>query len=174
MTEVVHCFIVGHWAVSRELTVTERYMVRSTTNIIEIDNHDERKRPGMSKELYTFFVKTFPLEGDPILDLGSGSGKYICYVVPCPSFWWSFFDPWFVKIDRCVHMNECLLNVYRLVEDNPYKNNLFHFFWLRNGMLAAIEMHRTSIYIDHTTKEKERWSLIENMRENTQHVENSQ
>ena len=71
-------------------------------------------------------------------------------------------------------MNECLLNVYRLVEDNPYKNNLFHFFWLRNGMLAAIEMHRTSIYIDHTTKEKERWSLIENMRENTQHVENSQ
>ena len=38
-------------------------------------------------------------------------------------------------------------------------------------MLAAIEMHRTSVYIDHTTKEGERWSLIENMRENTQHVE---
>ena len=26
-------------------------------------------------------------------------------------------------------------------------------------MLAAIEMHRTSIYIDHTTKEEEKWSL---------------
>ena len=36
----------------------------------------------MPKELYTFLVKTFSLEGDPILDLGSGSGKYICYVVP--------------------------------------------------------------------------------------------
>ena len=82
MTEVGHYFIVGHRAVSRELTVTERHMARSTTNIIEIDNHDERKRPGMPKELYTFLVKTFSLEGDPILDLGSGSGKYICYVVP--------------------------------------------------------------------------------------------
>ena len=82
MTEVVHCFIVGHWAVSSEQTVTERHMARSTTNIIEIDNHDERKRPGMPKEFYTFFVKTFSLEGDLILDLGSGSGKYICYVLP--------------------------------------------------------------------------------------------
>ena len=71
-------------------------------------------------------------------------------------------------------MNEHLLNVYRPVENNPYKKNVFHFFWLGNKMLAAIEMHRTSIYIDHTTKEEERWSLIENMRENTQHVENSQ
>ena len=35
----------------------------------------------MPKELYTFLVKTFSLEGDLILDLGSGSGKYICYVV---------------------------------------------------------------------------------------------
>ena len=58
-------------------------MARSTTNFIEIQNHDhhERKRPGMPKELYTFLVKTFSLEGDLILDLGSGSGKYICYVV---------------------------------------------------------------------------------------------
>ena len=52
MTEVVHSFIVGHWAVSRELTVTDRHLARSTTNIIEIENHDERKRPGMPKELY--------------------------------------------------------------------------------------------------------------------------
>ena len=71
-------------------------------------------------------------------------------------------------------MNECLLNVYRLVEHNPYKKILFHFFWLGNGMLTAIEMHRTSIYIDYPTKEKERWSLIENTRVNTQQVENSQ
>ena len=71
-------------------------------------------------------------------------------------------------------MNECLLNVYRLVEDNSYKKNLFHLLWLRIEMLAAIEMHRTSIYIDHARKEKERWSLIENMKGNTQHVENSQ
>ena len=35
-----------------------------------------------AKELYTFLVKTFSLEGDLILDLGSGSGKCICYVVP--------------------------------------------------------------------------------------------
>ena len=62
MTEVVHCFIVGHRAVSRELTVTERHMARSTTNIIEIDDHDERKRPGMPKELYKFLVKIFSLE----------------------------------------------------------------------------------------------------------------
>jgi len=82
MTEVVHSFIVGHWAVSRELTVTERHVARSTTNITEIDNHDERKRPGMPKELYTFLIKTFSLEGDLILDLGSGNGKYICNVVP--------------------------------------------------------------------------------------------
>ena len=40
-------------------------------------------------------------------------------------------------------------------------------------MLAAIEMRRTSTYINQATKEEERWSLIENMRENTQHVENS-
>ena len=51
MTEVVQSFIVGHWAVSRELTVTERHVARSTTNIIEIENHDERKRPGMPREL---------------------------------------------------------------------------------------------------------------------------
>ena len=82
MTEVVHSFIVGHWAVSRELTVTERHVAMSTTNIIEIDNHDERKRPGMPKELYKFLVKIFSLEWDLILDLGSGSGKYICYFVP--------------------------------------------------------------------------------------------
>ena len=62
MTEVVHSFIVGHWAVSRELTVTERHVAMSTTNIIEIDNHDERKRPGMPKELHKFLVKTFSLE----------------------------------------------------------------------------------------------------------------
>ena len=42
-------------------------------------------------------------------------------------------------------MNERLLNVYRPVENNPYKKNVFHFFWLGNKMLAAIEMHRTSI-----------------------------
>ena len=71
-------------------------------------------------------------------------------------------------------MTEYLFNVYRLVENNQYKKNLFHFFWLGNGMLTAIEMHRTSIYIDYPTKEKERWSLIENTRENTQRVENSQ
>ncbi|CAH3186771.1 unnamed protein product [Porites lobata] len=102
MTEVVQSFIVGHWAVSRELTVTERHVARSTTNIIEIENHDERKRPGMPRELYTFLVKTFSLEGDLIFYIGIGNG---------------------------------------------------------NGMLAAIEMHRTSIYIDQTTKEEERWSL---------------
>ena len=49
MTEVVQSFIVGHWAVSRELTVPERHV--ATTNIIEIENHDERKRPGMPREL---------------------------------------------------------------------------------------------------------------------------
>ena len=69
-------------AVSRELTVTERHVARSTTHIIEIENHDHRKRPGMLKELYTFLVKTFSLEGNLIFDLGIGNGKYICYVVP--------------------------------------------------------------------------------------------
>ena len=73
---------MGHWAVSRELSVTERHVARSTTNIIEIDNQDERKRPGMPKELYTSLFKTFSLDEDLILDLGSGNGKYICYVVP--------------------------------------------------------------------------------------------
>ena len=62
MTEVVYSFIVGHWAVSRELTVTERHVAMSPTNIIDIDNHDERKRPGMPKELHKFLVKTFSLE----------------------------------------------------------------------------------------------------------------
>ena len=57
-------------------------MARSTTHIIEIENHDDRKRPGMLKELYTFLVKTFSLEGNLIFDLGIGNGKYICYVVP--------------------------------------------------------------------------------------------
>ena len=75
MTEVVRSFIVGHSAVSRELTVTERHVARSTTNIIEIENHDERKRPGMPRELYTFLVKTFSLEGDLIFYLGIGNGK---------------------------------------------------------------------------------------------------
>ena len=69
-------------AVSRELTVTERHVARSTTHIIETENHDDRKRPGMLKELYTFLVKTFSLEGNLIFDLGIGNGKYICYVVP--------------------------------------------------------------------------------------------
>ena len=69
-------------AVSRELTVTQRHVARSTTHIIEIENHDDRKRPGMLKELYTFLVKTFSLEGNLIFDLGIGNGKYICYVVP--------------------------------------------------------------------------------------------
>ena len=88
MTEVVHSFIVGHWpwAVPRELTVTERHVARSTTNIIEIENHDERKRPGMLKELYTLLVKNFSLEGNLIFDLGIGNDKYICYVVPWSSW----------------------------------------------------------------------------------------
>ena len=73
MTEMVQSFIVGHWAVSRELTVTERHV--ATTNIIEIENHDERKRPGMPRELCTFLVKTFSLEGDLIFYLGIGNGK---------------------------------------------------------------------------------------------------
>ena len=47
--------------------------------------------------------------------------------------------------DRCVNLNECLLNVYKLVENNPYKKNLFHFFWLGNSMLTAIEMHRLTV-----------------------------
>ena len=73
MTEVVQSFIVSHWAVSRELTVTERHV--ATTNITEIENHDERKKPGMPRELYTFLVKTFSLEGDLIFYLGIGNGK---------------------------------------------------------------------------------------------------
>ena len=73
MTEVVQSFIVGHWAVSRELTVPERHV--ATTNIIEIENHDERRRPGMPRELYKFLVKTFSLEGDLIFYLGIGNGK---------------------------------------------------------------------------------------------------
>ena len=65
-------------------------------------------------------------------------------------------------------MNEYLLNVYRLVENNPCKKNLFHFFWLGNGMLTATEKHRLT-----TQRKKRRWSLIENMREKPQPVENS-
>ena len=59
MTEVVHSFIVGHWAVSRELTVTQRHVARSTTNIIEIDNHDERKGQGCQRNSICFLAKPY-------------------------------------------------------------------------------------------------------------------
>ena len=51
------------------VTVTERHVSRSTTNIIEIDNHDDRKRPGMPKNSIRFLSKPFHWRGILFLTL---------------------------------------------------------------------------------------------------------
>lgn len=71
MTEVVDCFVVGHWAVSHKLT--ERHVSRATTNAIEV----LRSSSHQPQELYEWLITSFSKEGDLILDLGSGNGKLV-------------------------------------------------------------------------------------------------
>ena len=42
----------------------------------------------------------------------------------------------------------------------------FYDFFVGNGMLVTIEMHRTSVYVEETIKEEEEWSLVENIKAN--------
>lgn len=73
MTDVVESFLVGHWAVSREVMVTERHVSRPTTNVIDVNCEEEGQ--WQPKEVYRFLIETFSLKGDLILDLGSGNGN---------------------------------------------------------------------------------------------------
>ena len=70
MTEVVDCFVVGHWAVSHN-KLTDRHVSRPATNVIEV----ARESLFQPKELYESLITTFSKEGDLILDIGSGNGK---------------------------------------------------------------------------------------------------
>lgn len=73
MTEVIDCFVVGHWAVS-DKKLTDRHVSRNTTNFIEVEKESVQGHP---KELYSNLVATFSKEGDLVLDIGSGNGKLI-------------------------------------------------------------------------------------------------
>ena len=69
MTEVVYCFVVGHWAVSHK--VTEGHVSRATKNAIEVLTSSSHQ----PLELYEWLITSFSKGGgDLILDLGSGNG----------------------------------------------------------------------------------------------------
>ena len=77
MTEVVNSYIVGHWAVARQMV--DRHVSRCTTNVILVQNKERNKQP---KEVYEELITTFSQQGDLILDIGSGNGKEsFCFVV---------------------------------------------------------------------------------------------
>ena len=71
MTEIVDCFVVGHWAVSHK-KLTERHVSRQMTNLVDV----EVKVDGYPEELYESIIKTFSKEGDLVLDVGSENGKF--------------------------------------------------------------------------------------------------
>ena len=72
MTEVVECFVVGHWAVSHN-NLTDQHVSRTTKNVINI----KRENSYQPNELYESRIETFSKEGDVILDIRSGNVKYI-------------------------------------------------------------------------------------------------
>ena len=78
MTEVVDCFVVGHWAVSSN-KVTDRHISRPATNMIEIEKSGQWQPEG----LYESLVTTFSQEGDVVLDIGSRNGKIVFYYSVC-------------------------------------------------------------------------------------------
>ena len=78
MTEVVNSYIVGHWAVARQMV--DRHVSRCTTNVILVQNKETNKQP---KEVYEQLITTFSQQGDLILDIGSGNGKESLRFVVC-------------------------------------------------------------------------------------------
>ena len=77
MTEAVSSFVVGHWAVARQMV--DRHVSRCTTNVLLVQNKESNKQP---KEVYEQLLTTFSEQGDLILDIGSGNGKEgFCFVL---------------------------------------------------------------------------------------------
>ena len=82
MKEVVHCFVVGHWSVTRK--VTSRHVTGVSINLVEIEEgcqpvminnviHFKAEQPvSVYKKLITLFSK----EDDLILDVGSGNASH--------------------------------------------------------------------------------------------------
>jgi len=71
MTEIVDCFVVGHWAVSQK-KLTEMHVSRQMTNLVDV----EVQVDAYPEELYESIVKTFSKEGDLVLDVRSGNVKF--------------------------------------------------------------------------------------------------
>ena len=63
MTEVVDCFVVGHWAVPSN-KVTERHVSRHAKNMIEVQKSGRLQSEG----LYQSLVTTFSQEGSEFLN----------------------------------------------------------------------------------------------------------
>ena len=77
MSEVVDCFVVGHWALSHK-KLTERHVSRQITNLVEVEMAGE----GYPQELYETLIQTFSKEGDLLLDIGSETGKFcFCHFI---------------------------------------------------------------------------------------------
>lgn len=71
MSEIVECFVVGHWALSHK-KLTERHVSQHMANLVDV----EMEPDGFPQELYECFIQTFSKEGDLVLDIGSENGKF--------------------------------------------------------------------------------------------------
>ena len=71
MTEIVDCLVARHWAVYQK-KLTQMHVSRKMTNLVDV----EVEVDGYLKELYESIIKTFSKNGDLILDVGSGNGKF--------------------------------------------------------------------------------------------------
>jgi len=72
MSEIVDCFVVGHWALSHK-KLTERHVSGHIANLVDVTMEVD----GYPQELYECLVQTFSKAGDLVLDIGSENGKFV-------------------------------------------------------------------------------------------------